>query len=153
MTVASSARPAETVAERSLAHLVEAGIGPTIVVTGAVTIPTPPGVTVVHNARWADGQLGSVRAAIAAADAMGARRVVVGLADQPGVAPSAWRAVADAGADTPIAVATYAGRRANPVALRADAWPLLPESGDEGARTQQQSGDDVEWVVDTVVDT
>ena len=32
-------------------------------------------------------------------------------------------------------MAVYAGRRANPVRLHREVWPLLPTEGDEGART------------------
>ena len=65
---------------------------------------------------WADGQITSVRAALDAAGDLGADRVVIGLADQPFVTPDAWRTVADG--PGPIAVATYAGRRGNPVGAR-----------------------------------
>ena len=57
---------------------------------------------------------------------------MIGLGDQPFVSPDAWRTVA--AGPGPICVATYGGRRGNPVALDRAMWPLLPETGDEGAR-------------------
>jgi CTP:molybdopterin cytidylyltransferase MocA len=113
---------------------VESGIGPVIVVTaGHVTTPVPPGVTAVGNESWQQGQMSSLRIGIAAAAARGARSVVVGLGDQPFVRPEAWRGVAAATA--PIAVATYEGRRGHPVRLHQTVWDLLPDGGDEGARS------------------
>jgi molybdenum cofactor cytidylyltransferase len=129
-----------TVIERALVHALAAGIGPVIVVTGAAPAVVPPAVAdqlvVRHNERWAEGQLTSLLVGLDAAAELGAHDVVVGLADQPGIAPSDWQAVAAAAGS--IVVATYAGRRANPVKLDADAQrlirTLLPETGDEGAR-------------------
>ena len=59
-------------------------------------------------------------------------RIVIGLGDQPGVSPSAWRAVADDSAD--LTIATYGGTRGNPVGINRAVWALLPIDGDEGAR-------------------
>lgn len=121
-----------------VAHAVEAalagGLDEVIVVTGAVDLDLvlPAGVRVVHNPAWADGQATSVQTGIAAARDAGHDAVVVGLGDQPFVGADPWRAVA--ASPSPIAVATYDGRRRNPVRLAAEVWPLLPTSGDEGAR-------------------
>ena len=125
-----------TVIERSLRSALASGVGPVVVVTGAQPDIVPASladtVTCHHNPAWADGQITSVHAGIDAARSLGATAVVVGLADQPFVDATAWRAVADA--PGPIVVATYDGRRANPVKLDADVWDLLPTAGDGGAR-------------------
>ena len=147
---AAGGRGAETVVERSLSAAVESAVGPVVVVTGAADVDhvladaarvrgrdaaAVGDVHVVHNPDWASGQLSSIRTGLRVASEMGARRVVIGLGDQPGIRPSAWRSVAVASQDAPIAVAVYDGRRGNPVALRSEIWHLLPDDGDEGART------------------
>ena len=124
------------VARRAVDTARKAAIGPVVVVTGAVDPfagDPPEDVHVVHHPGWAEGQATSLQAGLAVAGRLGAAAVVVGLADQPFVTPDAWRAVAASTA--PIAVATYSGRRRNPVRLAAEVWPLLPTGGDEGARS------------------
>jgi molybdenum cofactor cytidylyltransferase len=126
-----------TVFERALAHVIAARVGPVIVVTGAAADIVPVEhlheVTVRHNPRWAEGQMTSLRTGLDAAGELGCDAVVVGLADQPFITPGAWRSVA--ATDAPIAVATYGGRRGNPVRLDSAVWALLPPDGDEGARS------------------
>jgi CTP:molybdopterin cytidylyltransferase MocA len=113
-----------------------AGFDQVVVVTGAAEIPSTlldrPGVRIVHNPRWAEGQATSLQAGIAAAGELGADAVVVGLGDQPLVTTECWRQVA--AGRTPIVVATYEGQRGNPVRLARSVWPLLPTDGDVGAR-------------------
>ena len=122
-----------------LAHALEAvlaaGFDEVIVVSGAVDVAhlLPAGVRLVHNPDWAAGQAGSLQRAVAAAAQRGHDAVVVGLGDQPRVPAGAWRRVASS--PSPIAVATYGGRRRNPVRLHRSVWPLLETGGDEGART------------------
>lgn len=119
----------------ALGAAVAAGLDDVIVVMGATTLaPVPDGVRVVHNDAWAEGQATSLQTAIHAATTAGHDAVVVGLADQPLVTAAAWRAVAAADRNVPIAVATYGGRRGNPVRLAAAVWPQLPTTGDAGAR-------------------
>jgi molybdenum cofactor cytidylyltransferase len=114
---------------------IAAGLDDVIVVTGAAELGglLPDGVVSVGNPRWAEGQATSLQRALAEAEARGHDAVVVGLGDQPFIDAACWRVVAAATA-TPIAVASYGGRRRNPVRLHRAVWPLLPTSGDEGAR-------------------
>lgn len=126
-----------SVVEHAVAAAVDAGIGPVLVISGAVDLPAAiaelPGVDVRHHPGWADGQATTLAVALAEAERRGADAVVVGLGDQPFIAPEAWQAVARS--DAAIAVATYEGRRRNPVRLHRSVWPLVPSEGDEGART------------------
>jgi CTP:molybdopterin cytidylyltransferase MocA len=126
----------------ALDAVLAAGFRHVIVVTGATTLDpgehdgartTGTQIHVVHNDRWAQGQATSVHLALTGASALGADAVVVGLADQPFITASAWADVS--ASSSPIAVATYEGRRGNPVRLAAEVWSLLPSDGDEGARS------------------
>lgn len=118
-----------------------AGLDATYVVTGAVDLPLPPPVIRVQNDAWAEGQATSLAAGIAAVEAAGHDAVVVGLADQPLVGPDAWRRVA--ATDAAIAVASFDGARRPPVRLAAAVWPLLPRTGDEGARALMRERPDL----------
>lgn len=117
----------------AVAAAVNAQVGPVVVVTGAARLTVPAGVLVVHHDGWADGQATSLARAVDVARAAGWGAIVVGLGDQPEVTPEAWRAVALC--DAPVAVATYEGRRRNPVRLARPVWDELGTDGDEGART------------------
>ncbi|WP_419943713.1 nucleotidyltransferase family protein [Candidatus Poriferisodalis sp.] len=127
-----------SVVSHSLDSLREASLDAIAVVTGAVDLsavldPSGGDIAVIANERWQSGIASSVRCAASWAAAAGHDAIVVGLADQPFVTPQAWRAVA--ASDGPVAVATYGGRRGNPVRLARPVWLLLPSGGDEGARS------------------
>ena len=116
------------IVDRAVGTALAAGIGPVVVVTaGQIATTLHPTVVHVVNERWAEGQSTSLRAGIDAARELGASAVVVGLGDQPFVTVEAWRKVA--ATDSPIAIATYAGRRGHPVRLHRETWDLLPDGG------------------------
>ena len=145
--------PGPTIFETSLRHALDADIGPLIVVTGALDETTlrsdsglarlldHPAVHVRHNSAWADGQAGSLHLGLSPAAELGHDAAVIGLADQPFVPAQSWIEVA--GGLGPITVATYDGRRGNPVKLHASVWGLLPASGDEGARVLMRARPDL----------
>ncbi len=124
-----------TVSAHAIANAVDAGVGPVLVVTGAIDVPTPAGVDVLHHAGWRGGQATTLAVAIDEARRRGVTHVLLALADQPGITPEAWRRVAAAPTDQVIVVASYDGRRGpHPVRLHRQSWPSLPRAGDDGAR-------------------
>lgn len=130
----------KTVYEWALQSALAANIGPVAVVWGSVELPhreASEAVTYLHNEEWATGMASSVQRALQWANERGLQSVVIGLGDQPCIPPSAWTAVAHS--TSPLAVATYAGVRANPVKLHAEFFTLVPKTGDEGARSLLRS--------------
>jgi molybdenum cofactor cytidylyltransferase len=142
-----------TILEQALTGVIDARVGSVLIVTGAldeaalrvdpalVRLLDDDRVTVRHNPNWASGQATSVQVAVTAATALNADAIVVGLADQPFIDVIAWQQVADGLG--PITVATYDGRRGNPVKLHASVWGLLPASGDSGARNLMRDRPDL----------
>ena len=125
-----------------LLNLADAPVDETVVVVGAEAARVreacePFDVRVVENPDWAAGQSTSVMVGILACGS-GARAAVVLLGDQPFVGEAAVDKLVDAfEGGARIAVATYGGRRRNPVLFAREVWPVLVEelSGDEGARS------------------
>lgn len=132
----------------ALEHALAAGLDRTWVVTGAVDLVAagvvPAGVEALVNPRWAEGQATSLQAAVSAARALGdpVDCLVVGLGDQPMLAPAAWLAVATS-TGRPIAVGLFGGQRRNPVRLDRECWDLLPDEGDAGARVVMRAHPDL----------
>jgi CTP:molybdopterin cytidylyltransferase MocA len=125
----------------ALAAQVEAGLDPVLVVVGdcgdAIVKAVPPGVVEVRAREWRRGISRSLRAALDALESRTqASAVCIGLADQPLIGADAYRRLAAAHArGALLVVATYGGRRANPVLIGRDLWPEARAlDGDAGAR-------------------
>jgi CTP:molybdopterin cytidylyltransferase MocA len=117
------------------------GLAPVLVTVGYraddVRGGVPDPVEIVDNPEWEEGIAASLRAVVTALEPRPeVTAVCVGLADQPRTGPEAYRRLAaahEAGAQ--FAVATYDGRRGNPVLLARSLWPQAMElRGDAGAR-------------------
>jgi len=126
-----------------VAHAVNAaldsGLTPVVVVVSDDNVEAvlASAIRVARNETPELGISSSLHAALRAVEAdADIDGVVVGLADQPFVGADAYRRVArayDHGAR--LAVATYGGRRANPVLVAREHWrEALELTGDEGAR-------------------
>jgi CTP:molybdopterin cytidylyltransferase MocA len=93
------------------------------------------GVKTVANEEWERGQSTSVLAGLRAC---GGEAAVILLGDQPFIGAEAVdRLVAAFAEGAKVAVATYEGKRRNPVLFSREVWPLLEAelAGDEGARS------------------
>ncbi|WP_407659392.1 nucleotidyltransferase family protein [Lipingzhangella rawalii] len=113
-----------------------AGCATVVVVTGAVQ-PDLGAVRQVHNPDWASGMGSSLRLGLLALEDDGADAVVIVLVDQPLITSEAVaRLLAAYTAGARAAVATYSGKRRNPVLLAREHWPRVREmaQGDVGAR-------------------
>lgn len=106
-----------------------------VAVTGSVDLTSalPAEVEILRNPRWSDGQASSLQVALRWAAAVDLDAIVIGLADQPFIPATAWTAVATA--RSPVATASFSGKRRPPVRLAREVWSLAPTSGDAGART------------------
>ena len=117
----------------------QAGFNQLYVVVGAVDLTDEVAAavgdraTIIENPRWAEGQATSLAAAVTAARRDGHRAIVVGLADQPLIPASAWRSVGASAGE--VVTAAFDGERRPPVKFEQTVWDLLPDTGDEGART------------------
>jgi CTP:molybdopterin cytidylyltransferase MocA len=122
-----------------LDNLREAPVDEVIVVVGADAerlreVCERYGVRIVENEDWERGQSTSVLGGLRACTGDAA---VVLLGDQPLVGAGAvGRLVAAFAEGAKIAVATYGGKRRNPVLFSREVWPLLEAelAGDVGAR-------------------
>ena len=130
----------QPIIEAVLDNLLDAPVDEVIVVVGADAkglreVCERYGVRTVDNEGWELGQSTSVLAGLRAC---GGEAAVVLLGDQPFVgAEAVERLVATFTEGAKIAVATYRGKRRNPVLFSREVWPLLEAelAGDEGARS------------------
>jgi CTP:molybdopterin cytidylyltransferase MocA len=130
----------QRIIEAVLENLREAPVDEIIVIVGAEAgrlreVCERYGVRTVANEEWERGQATSVLAGLRAS---GGRAAVVLLGDQPFVgAEAVERLVAAFAEGAKVAVATYGGKRRNPVLFSREVWPLLEAelAGDEGARS------------------
>ncbi|HEX5912893.1 MAG TPA: nucleotidyltransferase family protein [Rubrobacter sp.] len=130
----------QPIIEAVLENLRKAPVDEIIVIVGAEArrlreVCERYGVRIVANEEWERGQATSVLAGLRAS---GGRAAVVLLGDQPFVgAEAVERLVAAFAEGAKVAVATYGGKRRNPVLFSREVWPLLEAelAGDEGARS------------------
>ena len=132
----------QTLIEAVLDNLRDAPVEEVIVVVGAYAqrlreLCEQYNVRTVDNGGWERGQSTSVLAGLRACGEE-TRAAVVLLGDQPFVgAEAVERLVAAFAEGAKVAVATYGGKRRNPVLFSREVWPVLEAelAGDEGARS------------------
>ena len=124
-------------------HAAAAALDGLIVVAGAIDVRPvlPADALVLDNPAWDSGQASSLQCALAYARSARCDAIVVGLGDQPFVPAETWQNVArHRGA---LVTATMQGQRTPPARIARELWPLLPTTGDEGARVLMRSRSDL----------
>jgi nicotine blue oxidoreductase len=140
----------ELLVERAIRTASEAGCDPVLVVLGSHADEVLDRAELgdaqpVRAANWSQGMGASLRAGIEAAEALGSEAIAVLLVDQPRVGAEALRRLIAAWQDgATAAVATYDGKRRNPVVLDRSVWADISAApvGDIGARDWLRSHPD-----------
>ena len=123
-----------------LGHSLRAARGSIIdelaIVQGAIDLSwiVRDGETLLVNEDPSVGMASSLAVAIEWATSVGCDHIVVGLGDQPLVVAESWTNLANAPAEARLVVATYKGKRRNPVRIARDLFAQLPSTGEQGAR-------------------
>jgi CTP:molybdopterin cytidylyltransferase MocA len=128
--------------DRAAAALRDAGCTPVVVVLGAAAAEVARSAeleeaVVVVNEDWASGMGSSLCTGLTALTELQAAATVVMLVDQPRVTSAVVsRLVENHSPGVAAVVASYDGRRRNPVLLDASVWPevVAAAAGDVGAR-------------------
>ncbi len=126
----------ESLLERGVRMLAQAGCTPVIAVIGANTddsVRLTAEAVLVTNPDWETGMASSLRAGLAAASGTAA---VVALVDQPGITSEAVRRLIAAQRPGHAVCATFDGELRTPVLFDVELWPQVSASvsGDAGAR-------------------
>jgi CTP:molybdopterin cytidylyltransferase MocA len=131
----------ELLVERGARVLTEGGCSPVVVVLGARAADVAArarldGAVVIVNDGWPEGIGASLRVGLRVLADLGARSVVVTLADQPRIGPDVVRRLVSHQSQPGAVVASYDGRQGNPVRLDASVWADVAALavGDVGAR-------------------
>ncbi|HLU56757.1 MAG TPA: nucleotidyltransferase family protein [Pseudonocardia sp.] len=144
----------EPLVRRAVRVLAEGGCAPLVVVVGAAADEVEPllpeGVRVARAPDWDEGMGASLRAGLAALEAVDPvpDAALVHLVDLPGVTAAAVARLAAHASTGALARAAYDGRPAHPVLLGRDHWAGVRGAarGDAGARTYLSGHPDLELV-------
>lgn len=131
----------QTLVERAVGVLRDAGCDPVLVVLGAAAddicaAVDLAGASVLVNPQWGSGMGSSLRAGLTALAGSGAEAVVLMPVDMPGVTAAAVRRVAALPYPQALVCASYGGRRDHPMLLGRRHWPGISTLAkvDVGAR-------------------
>ncbi|MDA8277065.1 MAG: nucleotidyltransferase family protein [Actinomycetota bacterium] len=126
----------DTVLGHALRAARDSSIEDLAIVQGAIDLSwaIKEGETLLSNDDPTAGMASSLAVAIEWAKEIECDHIVVGLGDQPLVVTESWTNLAAAPTEARLVVATYGGKRRNPVRIAREIFALLPSTGEQGAR-------------------